>query len=166
MKKVINLILVTLISVLLLVFSNCTKEGPQGPAGPAGPAGPNTKVYDFTLTFGTSTTVQTYNMPSGSMYNKVTFVYIDIGYKDWVMLPYYEYNPGYVPVNYISVCDEILENIKIHTTRGDNQSGSPWVVDNVQKSFRAVVLETSELILNPNVDLSNYEAVKEAFDLE
>jgi hypothetical protein len=42
MKK-INLLFSSLLFIIILVFSNCSKDGeagPQGPAGPAGPAGP------------------------------------------------------------------------------------------------------------------------------
>jgi hypothetical protein len=141
-------------------------QGSQGPTGPQGPAGPTAKYYDFTLTFGTTTTISTHNMPSGSMYGKITFVYLDKSYKDWVMLPYYENSPGYVPVNYIAICDEILEKITCRTDRGDNQSGSPWAVNNVQRSFRAVVIEASPgRTSNSPVNYSNYQEVKKYYGL-
>lgn len=161
------------LSILILFLaleSSCNKEvegpkGEKGEQGVQGQAGPSANIYDFTLTFGTTATVQSYNMPQGSMYNKVTFLYLDVGYKDWVMLPYYENNPGYVPVNYIAIVDEISEKIDVRTDRGDNEAGSPWAVNNVQKYFRAVVLETNGLIVKPNVNFENYEEVREAFDL-
>lgn len=168
MKRFSALLLVA----LALATAGCKKEqgpqgeqGIQGEQGQQGEAGPNAKVYDFTLTFGTSTTVQTYNMPSQSMYGKVTFVYLDKGYKDWVMLPYYENNPGFLPVNYIATCDEIMERIEIRTDRGDNQTGSPWAVNNVQRNFRAVVLEISGFIQNPDVDWKDYKQVEKALNL-
>lgn len=131
------------LSILILFLalgSSCSKEvegpkGEQGEKGEQGPAGPSANVYDFTLTFGTTANVQSYNMPDGSMYDKVTLLYLDLGYKDWVLLPYFENNPGYVPVNYIAVADEILEKIEIRTDRGDNEAGSPWASNNVQKQF-------------------------------
>lgn len=167
-KRILMLLVITSISTII----GCAKDGKDGLPGPAGPkgetgaSGPNAKYYDFTLTFGTSVTSQTYNMPSMSMYDKVTFVYLDKGYKDWVMLPYYENSPGYVPVNYVAVCDEILERITVRTDRGDNQTGSPWASNNVQRSFRAVVIETSAKLTNPNIDYSNYEEVNKFFKLE
>lgn len=168
--KTTKRILMLLVIASMTTILGCAKDGKDGLPGPQGPAGQNgnanVKTYDFTLTFGTSVTSQTYNMPSMSMYGKVTFVYLDKGYKDWVMLPYYENNPGYVPVNYVAVCDEILERITVRTDRGDNQTGSPWASNNVQRSFRAVVIETSAKLANPHVDYSNYEEVNKVFKLE
>lgn len=124
------------------------------------------KVYDFTLTFGSSTTNATHTMPDGSMYNKVTFVYLDAGYKDWIMLPYYENSPGYVPVNYIATIDEVLEKIKVETLRGDNEAGSPWASNNVQRDFRAVVIEKSGFIQHENIDWANYNEVIKTLELD
>lgn len=163
-------VIATLIVACGLLFSSCKKDpgpkGDTGPAGPQGPAGPTAKYYDFTLTFGTSTTIQTYNMPSGSMYGKVTFVYLDTGFKDWVLLPYFENKPGFVPVNYVAICDEVLEKINCRTDRGDNQTGSPWAVNNVQKDYRAVVISASAgKSTNPGIDFTNYKEVKEFYNL-
>ncbi len=123
------------------------------------------KSYDFSLTFGVSSNNATHNMPDNSMYGKVTFVYLDRGFKDWVMLPYYSNSPGYVPVNYIATCDEIFEDITIETLRGDNTSGSPWAVNNVTRSFKAVVINCSTGKINPN-DFRDYNNVKKMFNLK
>jgi len=158
---------ITAILLLLITgFNSCKKvEGPKGDKGDQGISGPSAKEYDFTLTFGTSASIQTFSMPKGSMYGNVTFVYLEKGYKEWIMLPYYENNPGYVPVNYIALCNEISDQITIRTDRGDNVAGSPWAANNVQKRFKAVVIETSGLAKNPNVDWKNYDEVKTALNL-
>ncbi len=158
--------LTVLMALMMLLPFGCKKETVQGPQGhqgiqgPQGAPGPSANTYDFTLTFGTSTTIQTHHMPSGSMYNKVTFVYLDTGYKDWVLLPYLNNFPGYVPVNYVAVCDEVLERIQVRTDRGDNQTGSPWAANNVQRRFKAVVLDASGLDEYDGLDFANYEKVR------
>lgn len=165
--KIMRYLTIGILFIGMTALVGCKKEvGPKGEQGIQGPAGPSAKTYDFTLTFGSSTTEATYSMPQGSMYGKVTLVYLDKGYKDWIMLPYYENSPGYVPVNYIATIDEILEKIKITTQRGDNQTGSPWASNNVSRNFRAVVIEANGLKTHPNVDLKSYKEVAKAFDLE
>lgn len=123
------------------------------------------KTYDFSLTYGVSTNSATYTMPDFSMYGKITFVYLDRSYKDWVMLPYYSNNPGYVPVNYVATCDEVLEKITVETLRGDNTSGSPWAVNNVTRNFKAVVINCTPGKINPN-DFRDYNKVKKMFNLK
>jgi hypothetical protein len=123
------------------------------------------KSYNFSLTYGVNTNTAVYNMPDNSMYGKVTFVYVDRGFYDWVMLPYYANNPGYVPVNYIATCDEISEVITVETLRGDNVNSSPWAVNNVTKDFKAVVINCTPGKINPN-DFRDYNKVKKMFNLK
>jgi hypothetical protein len=130
-----------------------------------GLTGITAKTYDFSLSYGINVNVAAYTMPDNSMYGKVTFVYLDRGYKDWVMLPYYSNSPGYVPVNYIATCDEVSELITIETLRGDNTNGSPWAVNNVIRYFRAVVINCTPGKINPN-DFRDYKKVKKMFNLK
>lgn len=156
------------------ILSSCKKgdtgpkgdTGAKGETGAPGAPGPAAKYYDFTMTFGSSSTVQTYNMQSGSMYGKITFVYMDKGTKEWVLLPYYRNTPGFVPVNFIGTCDELFEKIKVETLRGDNQAGSPWAAAAIDINFRAIVIEaTKGRSADPDFDPADYNKMKIKYSL-
>lgn len=156
--------LICLIAFVTLLFTESCKKDEDN-YQPAGNYATQTdlnnltaKTYDFSLTYGVNTNAAVYNMPDNSMYGKVTFVYVDRGFYDWVMLPYYANNPGYVPVNYIASCDEISEVITVETLRGDNVNSSPWAVNNVTKDFKAVVINCTPGKINPN-DFRDYNKV-------
>ena len=53
----------------------------------------------------------------------------------------------------------------METLRGDNTSGSPWAVNNVTRSFKAVVINCTPGKINPN-DFRDYNKVKKMFNLK
>ena len=121
--------------------------------------------YDFSLSFSNTVTSATYQLPEEASGYKMYFVYLKANdVEDYVLLPYYQNNPGYVPVNYIAKSSVALRKIEVQTLRGDNQAGSPWT-GNVTKKFRVVVLKTNGMTTHPNVDFSNYNEVSKAFNL-
>lgn len=156
-----------LLCATLFAITGCTKEvegpkGDPGPRGPAGPEGPGAKYYDFNLVFDDEAQTDTFAMPQTSMTNRATFVYVEYLDDDWVALPWTLYNPGFVPVAFWAECDEMYEQIVIHTDRADSEPGSPWAGE-TELFFRAVTIDMTAG--RSGLDFNDYKAVQAAYGL-
>ncbi len=134
-----------LLAAIMYAATGCKKEvvgpaGPQGPQGTQGQPGPSAKTYTFIMGFSPLITSATFQMPTGSIYKKAVTVYLYNG-SQATALPYVDYDPGFVPVAYSVIINELTEKITIETKRGDNQTGSPWATYSEQ-TFKAVCIDT------------------------
>ena len=148
-----------------LLFTNCKKEGPQGPAGKDGTNG-NANVVSSSIT----SSSWVYSSPSWSInftYGAITQDIIDRG----AVLVYMKVGSAYnqIPItfypanNYSRTYDisTYVGGVTIYCTDSDlTQPTNPGTL-----TFKVVVIAASQLIKNPNVDLKNYTAVKQAFNI-
>lgn len=154
------------IALATLSLMACTKEGPQGQPGAQGvqgPQGPDAKTFEYNLTFNPGDTYKSYSGITGFDSGDVVVTYVFNasygGESYYVQTPYAAGN--------LYVWTEFggsNGNIFVNTTRADGVAGSPWTATTTL-SFKSVLIKSSGLIKNPDLDLSNYNEVKEAFNL-
>ena len=152
-----------------LLFTNCAKDGATGPAGPAGPAGANGNANVVSSTITSSN--WTYNSPSWEItftYPAITQDIIDKG----AVLVYLKNGTAYtqLPLTFYQSSSystslevsNFLGGVKIFWTDSDlTQPINPgsW-------TFKIVVIAASGKMANPNVNYKDYNAVKQAFNLQ
>ena len=164
--KTFKTLTMSAIAMLVLTFVGCIGEkGDPGEIGETGPIGPDAKAYTFDLNFTSSDEYLDYDGITEWTKGDVVIVYI---YNDtyngsqyWVQLPWT------ISSNTITVWPEFNEDtghLYINTTFADGSAGSPWVA-NTTLSFKAVVIKTGSKAIHPNVDYSNYNEVKEVFNI-
>lgn len=159
--------------ILISVFSSCTKEGKQGEPGTNGQNG-NSNVHSEILTAGSwvwdsgsGTRYSTWTGISSLTYDIASYggVYLyqaNSSNNGYFQLPitapvsagvvesdYYEYGQGTIVV-YI---------------QNSNLTDPIAQIQNPAK-YKLVTISASARLANPNVDYSNYEEVKERFDLK
>jgi hypothetical protein len=165
--KTLTTVLAGLAIALGLTFAAC-KKGDTGPAGPAGTNGANgnANVVSSTVT----ATSWAYTAPSWKVsftYAAITQAVIDKG----VVLVYAKVGNAYnqlpltfYPASTYSSTWEVssyLGGIDVIATDSDlTQPANPgsW-------TFKIVVMTASARLAHPNVDLKNYNEVKQAFNL-
>lgn len=141
-----------------------TKEDLNNYATNSDLANSGAKTFNFSLTFGAGDTFKSYSGITGYDAGDVllTFVHYDTygGTPYWVQTPVIVNNF----VNVFTEFETTSGHLFVNTLKADGTSGSPWTSSSTF-SFKAVLIKSTGLIQNPNVDLTNYEAVKEAFNL-
>lgn len=159
-RSLIMLLLTTVIGI-----SSCKKQvGEKGEKGDAGESALDAKTFNFDLTFTSSDTFKSYSGITG--YDSEDIVLVFVRYEElsgdgyWVQLPFILDGA----VNIFSEFSETSGAVFINTQKADGSAGSPWT-GNVNLSFKAVLIKSSGLIKHPDVDLTNYEEVKEVFKL-
>ena len=183
MKKISKM--VAAFAAVLLMTVSCGKQGPQGPVGPQGPAGHdgNANVVSSSLWVESNDWVLEEN-EAGATYWRVDIDYpaitadiVDYGavlvYMNdmaqgttWRQLPYTFYysiiedGTEYFYSSSLEV-SSYLNCVSIFWTESDFYEG--YQPDRHQ--FKIVVIAASTYAAHPEVDYSNYEAVKEAFNL-
>ena len=161
MKKL--LLLLGLISIGM--FQSCKKEGPQGPAGADGNA--NVKTYNISVSSAnwtcssicyTDITVAGITQDivnSGSVH---VFMESTSQTGAWLNMPWTEMNSGYIS-NYNFVY--ALGVMRI--SKSDSDLTTP--INPGARNFKIVVIASSGKLAHPEVDYTNYEEIKEAFDI-
>lgn len=165
---------ILLLSLTLLAFSSCKKEGPPGPAGKDGNANvisSNTlTLYNWSSNFdnGTeftySSTITWGNITQSVKDNGVVMVYFhDNTTTNWTAVPYSESGNGYADAFDYEIA---VGQIALYFDGYDN-SGSPGASAlNGIVTVRLVAIPASARKANPGLDLKNYPAVKAAFHLK
>ena len=152
---------------MISLITSCKKvEGPQGEQGEQGiqgEQGPQAKTYNFNLNFGAGDTFQSY-----------TGIKNDFN-EDDVILTFVEYdqvggNPTYVQLpfedNGISwVADFIGNDGTLYISIFNSSNGSSVISSSTLISCKAVLIKSSSITKNPNLDLSSYKAVEKAFNI-
>lgn len=148
--------------VTMAFFSSCTKEGPAGPAGKNG----NANVVSSSVTSGSWTYVapsweQTFTYPaitSTILNSGAVLVYVQSG-TNFYQLPYTFYPSSSFSRTFTYV--HYLGGLKVFVTDSDlTQPSDPGTL-----TFKVVVIASSALKQNPDVNLKDYNAVKKAFNL-
>jgi hypothetical protein len=166
MKK-IKYITICALLIGATALNSCKKEGPIGPQGEQGiqgEQGPNAKTYEFNMTFAPSTPSQFYVIPGLNFtYGDVLlgFIYYEefSGTKYWAPLPYTSVNRVFL-FNFNENNGTFWVDLKNATTGAD----FPYTTSTTL-GFRAVHIKSSWIKDNPNVNLNDYEELKEALDL-
>lgn len=122
------------------------------------------KTFNFSLTFGPGDTFKSYSGVTGFDAGDVVLTFVH--YATYGGTPYWVQTPIIVNdyVNIFAEFETTYGNLFINTLKADGTPGSPWTSTSTF-AFKAVLIKSSGLKQNPNVDLTNYEAVKEAFNL-
>lgn len=156
----------------MTTFNSCTKEvvGPQGEQGiqgnqgEKGEQGPGAKTYEFNMTFAANAVEQYYQIPGLNFSDGDALlgfalydVYNGTGY--WAPLPYTYANRVYL-FNFSENSGSFWVNLKNATTGANFPFTTATTL-----SFRAVHIKSSWISANPDVDLNNYEEVKNALNL-
>lgn len=166
LKRVLSLVLIT----SLFSFFSCTKEGEKGDSGINGANGingvdsPTPKTFNFSLTFNSGDTFQSYSGITGVDSDDVMLFYIlyeTLGTTDyWSGIPLELGNVSFIP--------EFSDQsglVFINTLKADGTAGSPFA-STFTYGFKVVVIKSSQRLANPNIDYTNYYEVKGAFSLE
>lgn len=124
----------------------------------------------FNLKFSPSVSSNSFSGIKGYMKGDVILVYgwtKRDGKEAWVALPGTVYHTdsqtGLVSRSF--VFEEQTGKLHINTFNADGTSGSPWTKD-MNFQYKAVVVKSSAIQENPDVDLKNYKEVKKRFNLE
>ena len=184
MKK-LSLICMTVLAVAFM--ASCTKVGPQGPQGPQGPAGHdgNANVASSTLTIKSSDWqwvrfftdgdgnergqyLVTVDFPAinNNVFNYgAVLVYMKVqGTWSQVPLTYYYYSEDDAQVYFYEASIEVATlsdgGVRLFWTESDM-----WNVCPDTHEFKIVAIEASVYANRSDVDYSDYNAVKTAFQL-
>lgn len=158
--------------VVCLALSNGCKKPEKGETGPAGPQGqtgangadgPEATTQNYTLTFTTAQNWQTYNGFAGLFdANDIIVTYIfnaTYGEDFYVQLPF-----TYGTVVAYAEVGETTGYIFINTDKANGTTGSPWS-SNTTLKFKSVLIKSKAMKKHPNLNLKDYNAVKQAFNL-
>lgn len=159
-----------MVMLMALAFNACKKpkdgkDGAQGPQGPAGNANVNVQITTVTtsdwIVSAPSYYVSIYvaTITQAIVDNGAVLVYISNGAGGWEALPVTipvssSYSSTYNPVHY-------LYGVTIWKTDTDyTQATNPGT-----RTFKILAIASSARLSHPNLDYTNYEAVKKAFNL-
>jgi hypothetical protein len=156
----------------VLILTGCTKEGPVGPQGAAGTNGTNgnANVTSLTKTVTTWTVDNTVRWIADIPVPAITQSIVDRGA---VLVYRANTNGGYnqLPITYSPVptynttieCIHSLGNARILVYDSD---GTLPNTPAAGQSFKVVVIAPSARAANPDLNWSNYEVVKNKFNLD
>lgn len=153
------------LSIILLIaiagFTSCQKEGPKGETGESGP---DAKMYSYTVNFSSGQTYQEYTGIVGSFDSgDIVVTYVEDPNEDnltglWVQTPFIN-NDG---VNFYA---EVTDNGTVYFNTVIAADGSsPWT-SNHYFNCRSVLIKGTGLAKHPDLDIADYDQVREAFDL-
>ena len=153
---------ILLIGVSLMM--SCEKKATQSELNDQKP-----QATVFKLAFSPSVYKNSYSGIKGYTKGDVLLVYgwskID-GEDAWGALPGTVYHSD-SQTGWVIRSFKFKENsgeLYIYTNNADGTSGSPWTKDMLFQ-YKAVVIKSSAIQQNPDVDLNNYEEVKARFDV-
>jgi hypothetical protein len=158
--------LLTLLPVIVLFFIGCTKEGPPGPKGDPGTI--NMSAYYFNATsWSLNSNSDWYNsigipaLTADNIDDAAVMVYFKVA-TAWRALPYTEVNT----TNYFMGFYHYVGTVDVLWTYNGIGSGSdPNDYYNTNVQYKIVVIPASQRRANPDLDWSDYEAVKQRFNL-
>ena len=164
--------------IAMVAMASCAKEGPMGPQGPAGPAGHDgqdgyVNVASSTLTVypddwywdnNTSWRVDfNYEAVNSDIYNSgVVLVYMETE-NTWRQIPmtfYYEDDEGNLYSSSLET-SFYVGGVSVFWTESDFWDG--YRPD--EHRFRLVAISAGYYNAHPEIDYSNYEVLKETFQL-
>lgn len=128
------------------------------------------QVTVFQLTFSPTVNKQSFSGVQGFTAGDMILLYAwttKEGEDAWVQLPsvlqHVKSSTGWI--NVVFSFNEKNGKIFVEIDKNDGTQGSPWM-ENMVFEYRAVVLKTSMIQENPDVDYKNYEEVQARFNLD
>ncbi len=162
--KIMKVITLTLLLIGVTFMMGCDKKATQSELNDQKP-----QATVFSLSFSPTVYKNSYSGIKGYSKGDVLLVYgwSEIEGKDaWGALPgtvfHSDSQTGWVIRTF--KFEEDSGKLYIYTYNADGTSGSPWTKDMLFK-YKAVVIKSSAIQQNPDVDLSNYAEVKARFDV-
>lgn len=171
MKKVVQIKLILVILILPFIINSC-KKGDTGPTGPEGQSG-NSNIVSTTYSVSSWSWSSPYyyqnlSVPALTPTNvnsAAVMVYFNTSGTTWLALPYTQYNS---PYDYFMGFSTSEGNVQVtwfyDSSLSSGSSPSTYYGSTIQ--FKVVVIPPAARIRNPNVDLRNYEEVKQAYGLK
>lgn len=150
--------LLFIFTVVAIGFSSCQK----GATGPKGDPGPDAKTFNFSLTFTPGSTFQEYSGVTGFDDGDMIITYIKHEVYEaayYVQIPYTVGNLYFYPE-----ISEATGNIYINVEKTDNTAGQIFTT-NTTIDFKAILIKSSYLKDNPNVDFANFKEVEATLNL-
>lgn len=162
---------------IMTAFASCIKEGPEGPAGRDGINGINgingTNGNANVVSSSVNVTAANWTVSSNTYKVSITYPAItnDIINKGAVLV-YQQFDANsyqlprtwYPASTYSRTMDYSVYLGGLSVFVSDSDLTLP--TNPGAQTFKIVVIASSQLALHPDVDLSNYEQVREAFELE
>ena len=145
-----------------LSFSSC-KKAETGPKGATGEAGPEAKSYNVYLTYNAGDIAKSFTGITDYDIDDAVLCYLMVNSSSSKLtLPVTYDGVQYKLVDY--PYSESIGAIQVLTYNPADGVSSPWNGTNTLH-FKVVHIKSSGLITHPDVNLSNYEEVKAAYDL-
>ena len=165
MKKTNSIKFLGMIAVAAGLFlASCSKEGPAGAngadgatgaTGPAGPAGPSAKVFDYSFTYAVGDSLKSTTL-TGSAATDVAVTYWKFSDGSMIQLPYGSYESTFYVINYFYPSTGVVE---VEIPKRTATTGATTAIP-----FRSVLIKATAKV--PFLDYSNYNAVKEFYNLK
>lgn len=138
-------------------------NGQDGADGQDGTPGPDATTFNFNLTFDATTAEDAYTGITGFDSGDVILTFANIynlgSDPAWTQLP--AVSSG---VSFLSIFSVTTAQLTVLTEYVDGTAGSPWN-STLTLPCKAVLIKSTGLAKHPNLDLSSYTEVAEAFDL-
>lgn len=165
MKKIITILVFT----ALVFFAGCTKKGETGPAGKEGSANISATVFSISSWAWTSPNyyknLSVPEITTDNLSSAAIMVYFSKGNSTWTALPFTQYNS---PSNYFMGFNTSVGNVQVtwiydsSLSSGDN----PNIYYGVNIQCKVVVIPKAARDAHPDVNLNNYNEVKEVFKIK
>ncbi|TND10181.1 MAG: hypothetical protein FD123_429 [Bacteroidetes bacterium] len=165
MKNTLRISTILLFGITLLLIDGCKKEGPQGPAGNANVvshtfsasswlwSSPNYYV-DFTVP----------ELTSSNINEAAVMVYFSTVAGNWIAVPYTQYNSPYdYFMNFLTAVNTV--EVRWFYDSSLSSGNDPNVYYGTTVQFKIVIIPPGIRKANPDLDLTNYQAVKLQFGL-
>lgn len=166
MKKIVQTCVIILFASATVVMNGCKKEGPAGPPGNA-----NVTARTFSATSWSWSSPYYYanfsvpELTSANAGSAAVMVYFHTTSNSWLALPYSQYNSPYNYYMGFSSAAGLVQVTWVYDyslSSGDDPN--TYYGSNVQ--YKVVIIPPAERKANPDLDLTDYNAVKEAYHLE
>lgn len=168
MKTLKTISIITLLTIISLI-QGCTKKGDVGPTGKDGSSNVSATVFQASSwSWSAPNYYINLNVPeitSENLTSAAIMVYFTKDNIKWTAVPFTQYNSTY---NYFMGFNTSIGQVQVtwiydtSLSSGDN----PNVYYGVTVQYKVVVIPPAAKKANPNVDLSNYNEVKKAFNIE
>ncbi len=164
MKKTLQIHAILLFAIATVMANGCKKEGPAGPAGNA-----NVTAYTYSVSSWAYNSPNYYTnlsvpeLTSSNINSAAVMVYFKTT-GNWFALPYTQY---YSPYNYVMNFSTGVGEVQITWFYDTSLSAGndPNAFYGTAVQYKVVIIPPAARKANPNLDWSNYDAVKTQFNL-
>lgn len=169
MKKQLRVSIILLLAGVVITINGC-KKGDEGSPGKDGSA--NVTAYTYSI----STSTWSYSSPewycnlslpeltADNLNSASVQAYFQKTANTWIAIPTTFYN---TPSNYYMGYSTTIGNVKINWIYNGAGSGNdPNTHFGITSQFKVVIIPPAMITANSDLDLKNYQAVKDRFNLK